>query len=150
MLSQISLIFVVPTLLSFPVAYTGRQLYDAVPFTFTAYLGALIFFTLAYRLSPFHPLAKYPGPITAKMSMWSAAYIGAKGGMYRYYKRLHDRYGDVVRIGWTRSPLSSINHSPLSGPNDLSLRNISYIHPVLGQDGLPKGPREYISSPVIH
>jgi hypothetical protein len=62
----------------------------------------LIFFTLAYRLSPFHPLAKYPGPITAKMSKWWAAYIGARGYMYRYYKGLHDRYGDVVRIGWAR------------------------------------------------
>jgi hypothetical protein len=102
MLSHIVLLFVVPTLLSFPVAYTGRPLYAAVPFTSTAYLGTLIFFTLAYRLSPFHPLSEYPGPTTARVSKWWAAYIGARGDMHRHYKRLHDRYGDVVRIGWAQ------------------------------------------------
>jgi hypothetical protein len=102
MLSHIVLLFVVPILLSLPVAFTGRQLYAAVPFTYTTYLSPLIFFTLAYRLSPFHPLSKYPGPITARMSKWWGAYVGAKGDMHRRYKRLHDRYGNVVRIGWAR------------------------------------------------
>ncbi len=57
-------------------------------------------FTLMYRLSPFHPLAKYPGPAIAKTSKLWAAYLCAKGDMYRYFKSLHERYGDVVRVGW--------------------------------------------------
>jgi hypothetical protein len=31
--------------------------------------------------------------------------------------------------------------SSSSGPNELSIRDASLIHPVLGQGGLPKGPR---------
>jgi hypothetical protein len=101
-LSRATLLFVVPALLSQLIFYTGRSLYAAVPLAFTTYIGALTFFTLAYRLSPFHPLAKYPGPVVAKTSKWWAAYIGAIGDSHRYYKHLHDRYGDVVRIGQGR------------------------------------------------
>ena len=52
-----------------------------------------------YRLSPFHPLAKYPGPAIAKTSKLWAAYVCARGDLHRYYKSSHDRYGDVVRVG---------------------------------------------------
>ena len=52
-----------------------------------------------YRLLPFHPLAKYPGPAIAKTSKLWAAYLSGKGDLHRYYKSLHDRYGDVVRVG---------------------------------------------------
>ena len=86
-------------LLSQPISYTECSLYAAVPLAFITYIGALISFTLTYCLLPFHPLTKYPGPVIAKMSKWWAAYINAKGGLHRYYKHLHDRYGDVVRIG---------------------------------------------------
>lgn len=101
-LARVALLVVTPALLSLPVSYTGRSPYTAVPLAFTAYIGALLFFTLAYRLSPFHPLAKYPGPVIAKTSKWWAAYISARGDLHRYYKSLHDRYGDVIRIGWCR------------------------------------------------
>ena len=99
---RIALLIVIPTLLSLPISYTGRSLHVAVPLAFITYIGALISFTLAYRLSPFHPLAKYPGPLIGKTSKWWAAYISAKGEQHRYYKRLHDRYGDIVRIGQCR------------------------------------------------
>jgi len=123
--SRVLLLLVIPALLSLPISHAGRPPYTAVPLAFTAYGGALILFTLAYRLSPFHPLAKYPGPVIAKTSKWWGAYINARGETHRCYKQLHDRYGDVVRIG----------------PNELSLRDASLIHSVLGQGGLPKGPR---------
>jgi len=101
-LSHVILLLVIPALLSQLISYIGRSLYSAVPLAFTSYIGALIFFTLAYRLSPFHPLAKYPGPVIAKTSKWWAAYISATGDLHKYYKYLHDRYGDVVRIGRCR------------------------------------------------
>ncbi|KAH8980271.1 high nitrogen upregulated cytochrome P450 monooxygenase 2 [Lactarius akahatsu] len=84
----------------------------------------LVLFTLAYKLSPLHPLAKYPGPIIAKSSKWWAAYVSGQGDLHRHYQSLHDRYGDVVRVG----------------PNELSIRDPSFIPAVLGQGGLPKGP----------
>jgi len=100
--SRVALLLVTPVLLSLPVSYAGRSPYTAVPPAFTGYVSALLFFTLAYRLSPFHPLAKFPGPVIAKTSKWWAAYITARGDLHRYYMSLHDRYGDIVRIGSCR------------------------------------------------
>ena len=140
-LPRVALLLVIPALLSQPISYTGRSLYVALPLAFTTYIGALIFFTLVYRLSPLHPLAKYPGPAIAKTSKWWAAYISAKGDSHRYYKQLHDRYGDVVRIGQHQSPPFVMSTDPPSGPNELSICDASLIHTVLGQGGLPKGPR---------
>ena len=73
------------------------------------------------------------------------AYLGAKGDMHRRFKSLHDRYGDVVRVGWCkRYSLHACSVAQLLiGPNALSFRDSSLIHPVLGQGGLPKGPRAY-------
>ena len=135
-------LLVIPTLLSKPISYTGCSIYAALPLAFTTYIGALILFTLAYRFSPFHPLAKYPGPVIAKTSKWWAAYISAKGNSHRYYKHLHDRYGDLVRIGQCRR-LPFVKYSLVLslGPNELSIRDASLIRPVLGQGGLPEGPR---------
>ena len=141
LVSCVALLFVIPALLSQPISYTGHPFHAAVPVAFTTYIGALIFFTLAYRLSPLHPLAKYPGPAIAKTSKWWAAYISAKGDSHRYYKQLHDRYGDVVRIGQHQSPPFVMSTDPPSGPNELSICDASLIHTVLGQGGLPKGPR---------
>ncbi|GMK56078.1 hypothetical protein CspeluHIS016_0211340 [Cutaneotrichosporon spelunceum] len=52
-----------------------------------------------YRLSPWHPIAKYPGPALAKVSKlywWYQAKIGQTGYTQA---ALHNKYGDVVRIG---------------------------------------------------
>jgi hypothetical protein len=146
-LSRVALLLVTPALLSLPVSYTGRSLYAAVPLAFTAYASALLFFTLTYRISPFHPLAKIPGPVIAKTSKWWAAYVNSKGDLHRYYKSLHDRYGDIVRVGSCRRLLfRPLSNYTLPGPNELSIRDASLIHPILGQGGLPKGPRAYMST----
>ena len=101
-LSLATLLIVIPALLSIPIYYTARSPYTALPLAFAAYWSGLLLFTLAYRLSPFHPLAKYPGPFLAKTSKWWAAYLSGIGDQHRFIKRLHDRYGDVVRIGSNR------------------------------------------------
>jgi hypothetical protein len=49
-----------------------------------------------------------------------------------------------VRIGQCRSlPFVIFHTDPSPGPNELSIRDASLIHTVLGQGGLPKGPRAY-------
>jgi len=122
-LARVALLIVTPALLSLPVSYTGRSPYTAVPLALTAYIGALLFFTLTYRLSPFHPLAKYPGPVIAKTSKWWAAYISARGDLHLYYKSLHDRYGDVVRIGWCRVTADVLfSFSPIYSPTSRTQR----------------------------
>ena len=60
--SLVALFVVIPSLLSIPISYSISSPYIAFPLAITAYGACLILFTLAYRLSPFHPLAKYPGP----------------------------------------------------------------------------------------
>ena len=141
----------IPALLSGPISYTVRSPYIAVLLAFAAYWSGLAFFTLAYRLSPFHPLVKYPGPFLFKTSKWWAACLSGTGDQHRYLKRLHDRYGDVVRIGWNRHLLfsKSLRLYVLSGPNELSIRDASLIHPVLGQGGLRKGPRTYVPCSIL-
>jgi len=110
--SRTTLLIVIPALLSGPISSTVRSPYASLPIAFAAYWSSLVYFTLAYRLSSFHPLAKYPGPLLAKTSKWWAAYLGYTGDQHRYLKRLHDRYGDVVRTGWNPHPPFKI--SPLT------------------------------------
>ncbi|KAF8269044.1 high nitrogen upregulated cytochrome P450 monooxygenase 2 [Lactarius quietus] len=120
-LPLVALLVFPPALLSVPLSCHVRF---PISLAFITHGGFLVFFTLAYRLSPLHPLAKYPGPLIDKTSKWWAAYLGGKGDLHRYGKDLHDRYGDIVRVG----------------PNALSIRDPSLISTILGQGGLPKGP----------
>ena len=63
------------------------------------YLAALLASTAVYRLSPWHPLARYPGPLGCKLSkLWMGA-VCVPGFQHKYIQALHERYGDVVRIG---------------------------------------------------
>ncbi|KAN0137390.1 Cytochrome P450 [Lactarius tabidus] len=119
------LCFIVPALLSIPISYHVPWASAAAVFAFVTYWSALTCFTLMYRFSPFHPLAKYPGPAIAKASKLWGSYHTSTGNIHRCYKNLHERFGDVVRVG----------------PNELSIRDSSLIHPVLGQGRLSKGPR---------
>ena len=50
---------------------------------------------LVYRVSPWHPLAKYPGSFVCKLTNFHLACSALGGKQYLYY---HE-FGDVVRIG---------------------------------------------------
>lgn len=67
---------------------------------FTAsYWLLIILYTILYRLSPFHPLAKYPGPLLARVSKFYTMYYSIIGETHRKIRSLHEQYGEVVRIG---------------------------------------------------
>ena len=54
---------------------------------------------VTYRLSPFHPLARVPGPLPFKVTkIWMASWC-AMGMESRLITALHEEYGDVVRTG---------------------------------------------------
>ncbi|EJD02377.1 high nitrogen upregulated cytochrome P450 monooxygenase 2, partial [Fomitiporia mediterranea MF3/22] len=93
-------------------------------FSYLCFYTTLVSSIVLYRISPFHPLAKYPGPLSLKISKFTAMYHALRGKQYRYFKNLHDRYGHVVRVG----------------PNELSFADAEAIPPVLGSDGMRKGP----------
>lgn len=72
----------------------------SAPTTLLTYYGLILFFTIAYRLSPFHQLAAYPGPFLGKLSKGWIAYVTARDGKsHEYIHMLHKAYGDIVRIG---------------------------------------------------
>ncbi|KAF5379710.1 hypothetical protein D9615_005671 [Tricholomella constricta] len=139
-------------LLGFPAALTPLVMHHSSSIlgagsttflTFWATLGASI---ITYRLSPWHPLAKYPGPLICKASKLWLAVLSLHGKQFTYYAKLHEQYGDVVRIG--KSGLSSIlpsvtrltSASCSTGPNELSIRDVAAVAPMMGPQGFPKGP----------
>ena len=156
MLPLLLLCFIVPALLSIHISCHVQCASADVLFAFVTYWSSLMSFTLVYRLSPFHPLAKYRGPAIAKASKLWGSYHSATGNIHRCYKSLHERFGDVVRVGkYLRRMVLPLRvkmygRSPsFIGPNELSIRDSSLIHPVLGKGGLPKGPRAYMVSRML-
>ena len=99
----LALLLVVPALLSIPISYHVSRPTFSLLLALLTHGSAVTLFTLMYRLSPSHPLAKYPGPAIAKTSKLWAAYVCSRGNLHRYFKSLHERYGDVVRIGGYQS-----------------------------------------------
>ncbi|KAH8103043.1 cytochrome P450 [Cristinia sonorae] len=98
---------------------------SAVAFGFTLYHLVLLTSVALYRVSPVHPLARYPGPIKLKLASYFSYKLSISGKRHLYIQRLHQDYdSDVVRIG----------------PNEISIRDGSCITTILGSNGLSKGP----------
>jgi hypothetical protein len=73
--------------------------------SYVVFLGSLSLSISAYRLSPFHPLAQYPGPAIGKVTKLWGLWKASKGYKYLYFKELHDTYGAYVRTGKSSSNL---------------------------------------------
>ncbi|GJE84195.1 cytochrome P450 [Phanerochaete sordida] len=69
---------------------------------------------VAYRLSPLHPLWKFPGPMLERITSLRMAYFANTGRRTPYVAELHEKYGTFVRIG----------------PNKLSIKSVDAIHPI--------------------
>jgi len=121
---------VVPLVVLFPIIPLVLVLpYFSVPaavvVAFGTYYATLLSSIVLYRLSPFHALARYPGPVHLKLSSLFAYGLGASGRRHLYIQKLHEHYNsEVVRIG----------------PNELSFRDVSSIAQIMGTQGLTKGP----------
>ena len=65
-----------------------------------AVTAATLFLSIAtYRLSPWHPLARYPGPLLHRLTKLRVAYASWFGTNFRDIKAMHEKYGPVVRVG---------------------------------------------------
>ncbi|KAJ7982992.1 cytochrome P450 [Mycena polygramma] len=64
-----------------------------------AFFMSVVFTTIAYRLSPVHPLATYPGPIFWRVTSMVLAGVSSGGHRHLILHDLHKKYGDFVRIG---------------------------------------------------
>ncbi|KAL8686379.1 MAG: hypothetical protein Q9224_005463 [Gallowayella concinna] len=56
----------------------------------------------------FHPLSKYPGPFSARFSLWLSYYYSARGDRHIWIWQCHETYGPVFRSG----PNSLIFNTP--------------------------------------
>ncbi|KAH8093149.1 cytochrome P450 [Cristinia sonorae] len=72
--------------------------------------------TVAWRVSPFHPLAKFPGPLLNKMTSLKLAHMVWSGKRHLVIYGLHQKYGKVVR----------------TGPNTISFNSYAAITPIYG------------------
>lgn len=121
-LNILVLLLIVPSALS-ALFRPYFSAWTSIPLAFATYLGTLVCSIIVYRLSPFHPLAAHPGPVLCKISKLYFALISQTGKQHFYYRQLHERYGDVVRVG----------------PNELAFFTADAIEPMIGVTGLPKG-----------
>ncbi|KAF7377786.1 hypothetical protein MSAN_00202000 [Mycena sanguinolenta] len=92
-------------------------------YTYVVFLGTLSLSIIVYRLSPFHPLAQYPGPAIAKVTKLWSFWKTAQGYKYLWHKELHDKYGPYVR----------------TGPNEISVIDAPAVSQILNFGGLEKG-----------
>ncbi|KAF9017609.1 cytochrome P450 [Hymenopellis radicata] len=74
----------------------------------------MIVIAVAYRLSPFHPLWKYPGPFLCKVTSLATMHMVSTGKRYQIIKAWHEKYGKFVR----------------TGPNTLSIASTEAVHPI--------------------
>ncbi len=71
----------------------------AIADIYSTFLFVLLSSLTLYRLSPFHPLAKFPGPTINKITGLRMAMITRTRRRHIYLKDLHEKYGPFVRIG---------------------------------------------------
>ncbi|KAJ6553667.1 hypothetical protein B0H10DRAFT_1848822, partial [Mycena sp. CBHHK59/15] len=136
-LPLVVLLGIVPGVLTAAVNVYGNYgcvippIFVTVASTYTTFYAILVLCILSYRVSPFHPLAKYPGPFLHKLSkfrmVWILFWRDHLGVDITYYQSLHKKYGVTVSQKKT-------------GPNELSICDAEAIVPVLGATGFPKGP----------
>ena len=95
------LLFVVPSLLSAALHRSFSTIPVAILQIFGIFTLSLLTSITLYRLSPIHPLAKFPGPLIGRVTSLWLSYKALGGKRYLYFKYLHDHYGPYVRVGMT-------------------------------------------------
>jgi hypothetical protein len=106
---------------------TSNLLFRVFPAVLATYVISLLGMIAAYRLSPFHPLAGYPGPILARITRFWAVSTFLTRKQHLITHELFQRYGPVVR----------------TGPNHLAIRDAKAVVTILGaKDPWPKHESE--------
>ena len=103
--------------------YVAFRRFEAIPLEYaqSSVLGiigvsmvvALLLSIAIYRLSPWHPLAQFPGPVDHKLTKIRTAYSSWRGVHFKNVKKMHDKYGPVVRVGssWSIHPSRQRSHA---------------------------------------
>ena len=120
--------------LRFYSSLTDHALWSSIALT-TTYTASALLTTAAYRLSPWHPLAKFPGPRLWHVSSLWLSWISSKGRRHHMLDHLHKQYGVFVRIGKraTRIDVLWIVFSSVYSPECLICQLSSWtVHLFLG------------------
>ena len=99
LLSLFVLLLAIPACLTLLYLPHASGTIQAAVKVFSLFWSTLAASILCYRISPWHPLAQYPGPLICKLSKFHLAFLSRTGKQFLYYSELHQKYGDVVRIG---------------------------------------------------
>lgn len=78
----------------------------------SAYFAALFLSIVTYRLF-FHPLRHFPGPFPAKITKLHTPWIARHGKLHWEYAKLHQRYGEFVRVGELASSGGDVGETDL-------------------------------------
>lgn len=76
------------------------------------FLLAMSLSTIVYRLSPFHPLFRFPGPPLNKITQFRAMWTVGSGRQHLDRHEMHRKYGPIVRVGKETHSFSSDYFSP--------------------------------------
>ncbi|KAE9363381.1 cytochrome P450 [Stipitochalara longipes BDJ] len=89
----------------FPSSAVYAQLLNLLPIIAVVYL--LFILAVIFQRVFFHPLAKYPGPLFARITDWYTVYHCVIGDRHLDLYKLHSIYGPIVRIGPSRISLNT-------------------------------------------
>ncbi|KAK0459244.1 cytochrome P450 [Desarmillaria tabescens] len=86
--------------------------------------------TIVYRICPFHPLYRIPGPLLHRITSLNMVLMVSSGYRYRRMRALHQKYGKFVRTGpntvsiYSSQPIAMI-YSTASAWNKSAAYNLS-------------------------
>ncbi|RBR21164.1 hypothetical protein FVER53590_10685 [Fusarium verticillioides] len=99
---------------------------------FTSFVTGLSISILTYRAF-FHRLNRFPGPFLARLSTFYATYLTVdEEHMYLEVQKLHEKYGDIVRIGPTELSIATpSSFRPIHAPSSPVIKSPFYgiTHP---------------------
>ncbi|KAG9513580.1 hypothetical protein KCV07_g8699, partial [Aureobasidium melanogenum] len=95
-----------------------------------AIVGSILYLIAVsiYRLY-FHPLSKYPGPRTAALSDWYAAFLVGRGDLHLHIRQWHVQYGPIIR----------------TGPNSLCFNTATSMHEIYGRQANVLKDKGYVA-----
>ena len=96
--------------------------------SYSLFYTILVISIIIYRVSPFHPLASFPGPSLSRVSQLWPALVCSQGKRHEYFKGLHDKYGPYVRVGQSpRLPMMLLRLSHVHDQVPMSCRAPMYL-----------------------
>ncbi|EPS38231.1 hypothetical protein H072_8083 [Dactylellina haptotyla CBS 200.50] len=111
----------------------GPHLFSYIPICYLSFVIA----RWIYRLSPLHPLAKFPAPKSLLcMSQWSEFYYNVihHGRFVFFIEQWHKELGPIIRIGPDEIHISDPSfYNICYGPGHKYIRDKDFYDPILGR-----------------